>query len=102
MRTVEQMIKDYEGNVYYRYMTKNIRWYKTTCATQDLEDSKFVVVSILSNLKIRIAYPDWYKLHPTVFNRQELLKEIFNTLFDYDIISIRMGKQAIYVEVSEQ
>lgn len=94
-----QMKSDYESNYSYKYMTKRGNWKNLVNAAQDLEDSKYVIISLLHS-KIRVAFPDWYKLTPSVYNRREILSHIFDQLFDYDVVSIRWGKQAIWVEVA--
>ena len=101
MRTVEQLVKDYERYNWTRHITEKPFWGTSVDLAQRLQDARFIVTQIYTNGAVRLATPDWYKLNPTRYNSNDLLTKVIDVTYGYRIEYIRIHEQGIVVKVSE-
>ena len=102
MRTVEQLVKDYERYNWTRPITERPFWSFVVRMANILEGRKFIITQFYSNGAIRLALPDWYKLNPNPYNSNEILSTIINELYGFKIEYIRIHEQGIVVKVVDE
>lgn len=99
MRTVEQIVKDFENGENI-WMTRRLDWKHLVSVAKELEGNRFVVTDIYSNGVIRLKHPDWYKINPDNIALFESIIFVFTYSDEqFKPVMIRIGSQGIYVKV---